>query len=41
MAPGNPVLPVKDNKSSGVLVHDGVRYRLYTMHAAVRVHSAR
>jgi len=41
MAPGNPVLPVKDNKSSGVLVHDGVRYRLYTMHGAVRVHSAR
>ncbi len=33
-----PVLPVSDNKSSGVLVHDGERYRLYTMHAKVDLH---
>jgi hypothetical protein len=34
--PGNPVL--KDNKSSGILVHDGKAYRLYTMHDRVQVH---
>lgn len=36
-----PVLPVADNKSSGVLVHDGERYRLYTMHAKVDLHFAK
>lgn len=35
-----PVLPVKDNKSSGVLVQDGKGFRLYTMHAKVDVHVA-
>jgi predicted GH43/DUF377 family glycosyl hydrolase len=37
----NPLLPVAENKSSGVLVHDGERYRLYTMHPAVNVHMPR
>ena len=32
----NPIL--KENKSSGILVHDGQRFRLYTMHPDVRVH---
>lgn len=34
----NPVL--KDNKSSGILVHDGIEYRLYSMHPQVCVHFA-
>eukprot|EP00913_Durusdinium_trenchii_P028318 g26546.t1 len=29
---GNPLLPTKSNKSSGIVVHDGKRFRLYTMH---------
>jgi hypothetical protein len=36
--PGNPLLPTAENKSSGILVHDGEKYRLYTMHPAVYVH---
>ncbi|MDB5384474.1 MAG: glycosylase [Planctomycetaceae bacterium] len=36
--PGNPLLPEKENKSSGILVNDGKRYRLYTMHDTVQVH---
>lgn len=36
--PQNPLLPAEDNKSSGIVVHDGVRYRLYTMHDRVAVH---
>jgi len=36
--PGNPLLPVAENKSSGILVHDGKRYRLYTMHPEVHLH---
>jgi hypothetical protein len=36
--PENPLLPVEDNKSSGILVHDGQRWRLYTMHSKVEVH---
>lgn len=36
-----PVLPIADNKSSGVLVHDGQRFRLYTMHAKVDLHLAK
>ena len=35
---GNPLLPVKTNKSSGILVHDGKQFRLYTMHNEVHVH---
>lgn len=33
-----PVLPVKANKSSGVLVDDGQKFRLYTMHSKVELH---
>jgi len=33
---GNPIL--HDNKSSGIMIHDGKRYRLYTMHDKVNVH---
>lgn len=32
----NPIM--EDNKSSGLLVHDGQQYRLYTMHPEVHVH---
>jgi len=35
---GNPLLPIEDNKSSGILVHDGKQFRLYTMHDKVEVH---
>lgn len=34
--PGNPIL--RENKSSGILVHDGQHYRLYTMHDQVHLH---
>ena len=34
----NPLLPAEENKSSGILVHDGRQYRLYTMHDQVHVH---
>lgn len=34
--PNNPI--VAGNKSSGILVHDGDQYRLYTMHPDVRVY---
>ena len=36
--PENPLLPLANNQSSGVLIHDGDRFRLYTMHAQVEVH---
>jgi predicted GH43/DUF377 family glycosyl hydrolase len=36
---GNPI--VKPNKSSGILVHDGEQYRLYTMHDQVDVYFPR
>jgi predicted GH43/DUF377 family glycosyl hydrolase len=36
--PGNPLLPERDNKSSGIVVFDGRQYRLYTMHDKVDVH---
>jgi len=39
--PGNPLLPVSENKSSGILVDDGERFRLYTMHPEVNVHFPR
>lgn len=35
----NPL--VDDNRSSGILVHDGVRYRLYTMHDKVEAYFPR
>jgi sugar lactone lactonase YvrE/L-ascorbate metabolism protein UlaG (beta-lactamase superfamily) len=37
--PQNPI--VTGDKSSGILVHDGTRYRLYTMHPDVRVYFPR
>ncbi len=37
--PKNPI--VTGNKSSGILVHDGSRYRLYTMHPDVRIYFPR
>jgi predicted GH43/DUF377 family glycosyl hydrolase len=33
---GNPIM--EDNKSSGILVHDGEQFRLYTMHPQVALH---
>lgn len=35
---GNPL--IEENKSSGILVHDGKGYRLYTMHDQVHLHFA-
>ena len=35
---GNPLFPAEENKSSGILIHDGERFRLYTMHDRVDVH---
>jgi beta-1,2-mannobiose phosphorylase / 1,2-beta-oligomannan phosphorylase len=34
--PGNPIL--RQNKSSGIMVYDGSRYRLYSMHDKVNLH---
>jgi hypothetical protein len=36
--PGNPLQPVAENKSSGIVVLDGGNFRLYTMHPAVYLH---
>lgn len=35
---GNPLQPVEQNKSSGIIVHDGEKFRLYTMHPQVYVY---
>lgn len=35
---GNPLRPIAENKSSGLLIPDGRRFRLYTMHNRVDVH---
>ena len=35
---GNPLRPIAENKSSGLLIHDGKQFRLYTMHGKVDVH---
>jgi sucrose-6-phosphate hydrolase SacC (GH32 family) len=35
---GNPLQPVAENKSSGIVVPDGANFRLYTMHPAVYLH---
>jgi predicted GH43/DUF377 family glycosyl hydrolase len=37
----NPLLPTRANQSSGILVPDGDKFRLYTMHPAVRLHRPR
>jgi hypothetical protein len=34
--PLNPIM--EENKSSGILVHDSVRFRLYTMHPEINLH---
>lgn len=34
----NPLTPPEANQSSGILVPDGLKFRLYTMHPEVRVH---
>jgi predicted GH43/DUF377 family glycosyl hydrolase len=39
--PGNPLLPTRANQSSGILVPDGAKFRLYTMHPAVHLHRPR
>ena len=36
--PGNPLRPIAENKSSGLLIFDGDRFRFYTMHNEVHVH---
>ena len=36
--PKNPLLPRNENKSSGILIHDGQQFRLYTMHGKVDLH---
>ncbi len=36
--PGNPLRPISENKSSGLLIPDGDRFLLYTMHGKVEVH---
>ena len=36
--PLNPLLPVEDNQSSGFVIEDAGRVRLYTMHPEVHVH---
>lgn len=36
--PGNPLFPVEENKSSGIVVPDGEHFRLYTMHPEVYLH---
>ncbi|HYV37637.1 MAG TPA: hypothetical protein VE988_18170 [Gemmataceae bacterium] len=35
---GNPLQPVDENKSSGIVVHDGEKWRLYTMHPEIHLH---
>ncbi len=35
---GNPLQPARQNKSSGIVVHDGRSFRLYTMHPVVNLH---
>ena len=34
----NPLLPTEENKSSGIVIPDGDKFRLYTMHAKVDLH---
>lgn len=36
--PGNPLQPVAENKSSGIVLPDGNKFRLYTMHPDVKLH---
>lgn len=34
----NPLFPTTENESSGIFVHDGNDWRLYTMHGQVKLH---
>lgn len=36
--PENPLRPISENKSSGLLIHDGEQFRFYTLHGKVDVH---
>jgi sucrose-6-phosphate hydrolase SacC (GH32 family) len=36
--PGNPLFPEAENKSSGIWVHDGRQFRLYTTHEKIDLH---
>lgn len=36
---GNPLRPISENKSSGLLIRDGDQFRLYTMHGKVDMHT--
>ena len=36
--PGNPLQPLAQNKSSGIVIPQGPHFRLYTMHPAVYLH---
>ena len=36
--PGNPLQPLTQNKSSGIVIPQGPHFRLYTMHPAVYLH---
>ena len=36
--PSNPLRPISENKSSGLLIPDGDRFLLYTLHGKVDVH---
>jgi lysophospholipase L1-like esterase len=36
--PANPLQPIRQNKSSGIVIPDGSRFRLYTMHPQVNLH---
>jgi hypothetical protein len=36
--PGNPLLPIDENKSSGIVIRVGESFRLYTMHPEVFLH---
>jgi predicted GH43/DUF377 family glycosyl hydrolase len=38
---GNPLQPIAQNKSSGIVIHDGKQFLLYTMHPVVHLHSSR
>ena len=35
---GNPLRPTEENKSSGIIIPDGEKFRLYTMHPSVYLH---
>ncbi|HUQ68161.1 MAG TPA: glycosylase [Planctomycetaceae bacterium] len=39
--PGNPLRPIGENKSSGLLIPHGDGFRLYTMHDRVDVHESK